>query len=424
MPEGLKNAGPTFTRMIGEVFKPQIGRNIQAYIDDLIAKSGDRANHISDLAETFANMRRAGVKLNPEKCVFGVTKGKILGCLISAKRIEVNPDKIKAIREMEEPKTKKDMKNLNGRVATLNRFISRSAKQSLPFFKALMGKGKIEWGPEQSKAFAELKAYIEEMAILSLPLPSEPLFLYVAASKAAVSAALVREVDGEKEKYQSPVYFVLEALSGSKLLYSELEKIAYAVVMATRKLRHYFEAHRVTVLTDQPLNDLIINKKATFRITKWAKELSEHTIDFGKRSAIKSQVLAPFLVDWTSPSNVAQDEELVPVWEIRCDGAWGRKGAEIVAIVTSPAGVKLRYVARLDYSDPSDMCTNNTTEYEALLLGLRKVRALGASNFLVKCDTEVIKDHVEKESEAKEPELVKYLAEVRKMETHFRGFII
>jgi ribonuclease HI len=153
-------------------------------------------------------------------------------------------------------------------------------------------------------------------------------------------------------------------------------------------------------------------------------ELSEHTIDFRKRSAIKSQVLADFVMDWTSPRNTAGDEELVPVWEIRCDGAWGRKGAGIAAIITSLVGVKLRYAARLDYSDPSDRCTNNTTEYEAFLLGLRKVRALEASNFLVKCDTEVIKDHVEKESEAKEPELVKYLAEVRKMEMHFRGFTI
>jgi hypothetical protein len=87
MPKGLKNASPTFTRMTREVFKPQIGRNIQAYVDDLIVKSGDGPNHISDLAETFANMRRAGLKLNLEKCVFWVTKGQILGCLISAKRI-------------------------------------------------------------------------------------------------------------------------------------------------------------------------------------------------------------------------------------------------------------------------------------------------------------------------------------------------
>jgi hypothetical protein len=151
MPEGLKNAGPTFTRMTREVFKPQIGRNIQAYVDDLIVKSGDRAGHVNDLAETFANMRRAGLKLNQEKCVLGVTKGKILGCLISAKRIEANPDKIRAIREMEEPKTKKDIQKLNGRDAALNRFISRSTEQSLPFFKALKGKGKIKWGLIKAK---------------------------------------------------------------------------------------------------------------------------------------------------------------------------------------------------------------------------------------------------------------------------------
>jgi hypothetical protein len=137
MPEGLKNAGPTFTIMTREVFKPQIGRNIQAYVDDLIVKRSDRAGHVSDLAETLANMRRVGLKLNPEKCVFGVTKGKILRYLISAKRIEANLDKIRAIREMEEPKTKKDIQKLNGRVAALNIFISRSTERRLPFFKAL-----------------------------------------------------------------------------------------------------------------------------------------------------------------------------------------------------------------------------------------------------------------------------------------------
>jgi hypothetical protein len=141
MPEGLENAGSTFTRMTGIVYKPQIGRNIQAYVDDLIVKSTNRASRVSDLAETFANMRRAGLKLNPEKCVFGVTKGKILGCLISAKRIEANLDKIRAIREMEETKTKKDTQKLNGWLAALNKIISRSAERSLPFFKALNGLG-------------------------------------------------------------------------------------------------------------------------------------------------------------------------------------------------------------------------------------------------------------------------------------------
>jgi hypothetical protein len=143
--------------------------------------------------------------------------------------------------------------------------------------------------------------------------------------------------------------------------------------MVTRKLRHYFEAHKVNVLTDQPLNDLFINKEVSSRIAKWETDLSEHTIDFGKRSAIKSYVLVDFMADWTSPGCCSGDDELVPLWEIRCDGAWGRKGAEIAAIITSPMGIKLKYTGRLDYSYPSDKCTNNTTEYEVLLLGLRKV---------------------------------------------------
>jgi hypothetical protein len=91
MLEGLKNVGSTFTRMTGTVFKPQIGRNIQAYVDNLIVKSSNRASHVGYLAETFANMRRAGLKLNTEKCVFGVTKGKIWDASSPPKELKPTP---------------------------------------------------------------------------------------------------------------------------------------------------------------------------------------------------------------------------------------------------------------------------------------------------------------------------------------------
>jgi hypothetical protein len=93
MPEGLKNAGCTFSRMIAIVLHPQLGRNILAYVDDIVDKSIQRRDHISDLAETFTNLRAANLKLNPEKCIFGIHKGKILRCLVSTKGIEANPDK-------------------------------------------------------------------------------------------------------------------------------------------------------------------------------------------------------------------------------------------------------------------------------------------------------------------------------------------
>jgi hypothetical protein len=101
MPEGLKNVGGSFNRMTAKVLQSQIGRNVLTYVDDMVVKSTKQENHVADLQETFANFGRAGLKLNPEKCVFRVKKGKFLGCLVSTKGIEANPSKIEAILQME-----------------------------------------------------------------------------------------------------------------------------------------------------------------------------------------------------------------------------------------------------------------------------------------------------------------------------------
>ena len=131
MPEGLKNDAPTFCRMTKATFKDQVGRNIFTYVDDVVVASRKRSSHIQDLAETFANMREAQLKLNPEKCVFGVHKGKVLGCLVSLKGIKANPDKIKAILQMKPPQSQKEVQRLTGRIASLNRFIAKLADRSL-----------------------------------------------------------------------------------------------------------------------------------------------------------------------------------------------------------------------------------------------------------------------------------------------------
>jgi hypothetical protein len=97
MLEGLHNAGPTFCKMMKVTLKDQVGRNVLSYVDDIVVASKKRAPYIYDLTETFTNMRKAKLKLNPEKCVFRVTRGRVLGCLVSTKGIEASPDKIKAI---------------------------------------------------------------------------------------------------------------------------------------------------------------------------------------------------------------------------------------------------------------------------------------------------------------------------------------
>jgi hypothetical protein len=153
MPEGLKNARGSFSRMTAKVLHSQIGRNVLTYVYDIIVKSTKQENQIVDLQETFANFRQAGLKLNPEiKCVFGVKKGKFLGYLVSTKGIEANPNKIEAILRMEPPNTKKGAQRLAGRLTSLNRFISRSAERNLPFFEILKSTEVFQWGPAQQKA--------------------------------------------------------------------------------------------------------------------------------------------------------------------------------------------------------------------------------------------------------------------------------
>ena len=223
-------------------------------------------------------------------------------------------------------------------------------------------------GPEQDKAFEELKRYLENLAVMTSPLPEAELLLYIATSSSAVSAALVEERMVEETLKQLPIYFVSEALSGSKLLYSEMEKMAYVVVMAARKLRHYFQSLKIKVPTSFPLRDMFENREASGRIGKWATLLASHTIDFVPRSAIKSQVLVDFVADWT-PSAPSQNPPVIEViWQLECDRAYCKNSSGASAILTAPSGTQLKYAARLDFPG----YTNNVAEYEGLLLGLRK----------------------------------------------------
>jgi hypothetical protein len=162
------------------------------------------------------------------------------------------------------------------------------------------------------------------------------------------------------------VYFISEVLTGSKRFYSEIEKICYAVVMSAHKLRHYFEAHTIKVLTNQPLNDIFGNRDSSGRISKWAMELSEHIVDFEKSSAIKCQILADFVEEWTEPGFAVEGAFLESAWLICCDGAWSTTGAGAAAILTSPLGIKLCYTAWLQFHNKANKCTNNIAEHEAI----------------------------------------------------------
>jgi hypothetical protein len=139
-------------------------------------------------------------------------------------------------------------------------------------------------------------------------------------------------------------------------------------------LKHYFQAHKIRVLTNYPLKEVLQSFRTTGRLGKWVAELSQHFIEFEKRISIKSQVRADFIADWT-PSQSSSEEKKQPEWTIYCDDAWGFAGAGAAAIITSPSGIKMKYAARLEFQ-----CTNNIAEYEAILPGLRKEKQWESKN--------------------------------------------
>nr|XP_023924890.1 uncharacterized protein LOC112036313 [Quercus suber] len=365
----------TYQRLVNKMFNKQIGKNMEVYVDDMLVKSKEELAHLDDLKETFATLKQYQMKLNPSKCVFGVVSGKFLGFLVSQRGIEANLEKVQAIINMESPKTIKEVQKLTRRIAALNRFVSRATDKCLPFFKTL--KQAFAWTDECEAAFQELKRYLSNPPLLSLSKEGENLYLYLTVSDTAVSGALIRE-EGKK---QLPVYYVSQAFQGAESRYPKIEKIAFALIVASQKLRQYFQANPILVMMDQPIKKSMNKPEVAGRMVQWAIELSQFDIEYHPRTAIKAQAL----------------------------------GGVGVVIVT-PEGEILKYGVQLKF-----LATNNEAEYEGILTGLRLGKVLGAKNLLVQNDSKLVIGQIQGEYEAKEERIQKYLKLTKCLTQEFDG---
>jgi hypothetical protein len=168
---GLKNAGATYQKAIQKCLNTQIGKNVEAYVDDVVIKATEEDKLIADLTETFANLREFHWKLNPTKCVFGVPSGLLLGFMVGQQGIEANPAKIIAIRKMAKPSNKKDVMKLTSIMAALGRFINKLGEKGLPFFMLLKKADKFVWGDEAQQAFEALKESLTTPPVMTPPIP-------------------------------------------------------------------------------------------------------------------------------------------------------------------------------------------------------------------------------------------------------------
>ncbi|GKB91087.1 reverse transcriptase domain-containing protein [Tanacetum coccineum] len=306
MPFSLKNASATYQRLVDKAFDSQVGRNIEVYVDDLVIKSHTEAEMLRDIDEMFR----------------------------TPKGIKPFPDKTEVVLQLPFLRTIKEVQSLNGKLASLNRFLSKSAE----------------------------------------------------------SAVLMTE----RGTVQTPVYFISRALQGPELNYTPTEKLVLSLVFAAKRLRRYFQAHPIAVITDQPIKQIISRPDVAGRLQKWSVMLREHNITYRPRTSVKGQILADFLIE--KPDESPSDTSVVE---------------------TPPKGTEFTYALRFQFTT-----SNNEAEYEALIAGLRIAAQMGVRNVHVKVDSKLVANQVLGAYVAKEENMIKYLKKVKSLVSGFVNFSI
>ncbi|GKV31333.1 hypothetical protein SLEP1_g40029 [Rubroshorea leprosula] len=336
------------------------GPKKQAAIDEEIKKLLPR------MCIDFTNLNEACPKdphplPNVEKLVERAAGHERMSFLDANSGIEVNPEKVQAVQQMEPPRTVKDVQRLTGRVAALHKFIARSAERCLPFFNALREPKNFQWTDECQQAFDELKQYLASAPILSKPVERKSLYLYLGVTKEAVSLVLLRK----ENKHQKPTCYVSKVLQGAEQNYPLAEKATFALVYTARKLRAYFQSHQIVVYTDLPLRKILQKPELSGRLIEWSIKLSEYDLKFQPRTTIKGQAVADFLVECLSVT-VGDKAPEHPVWVLYVDGAANIEGSGAGAVLVGPDGFKFKHALRFKFQT-----TNYAAEYEALIYGLK-----------------------------------------------------
>ncbi|XP_016168240.1 uncharacterized protein LOC107610752 [Arachis ipaensis] len=366
---GLKNAGATYQRLMNKIFTDLIGKMVEVYVDDILAKTTQPEDLLSDLGNVFASFQQHGMRLNPLKCAFTMEAGKFLGFMITQREVEANPEKCQAILQMKSPDCVKDVQRLSGRLTALSRFLGTSAAKALPFFN-LMRKGiAFEWTPTCEEAFNHFKEILATPPVLGKPKVGEPLYLYLAITDEAMVAVLVRE----EWKVQQPIYFVNKALQGAELRYSKLEKLALALLTSSCRLQQYFQGHQVVVRTDQGIRQILQKPNLAGRMMTWAIELSQYDLQYEPRHAIKAQAMTDFLVE----------------------------------------SIKFEFPV-----------SNNQAEYKALLGSLILAQEVRATRLEVCSDSQVVTSQVNGTYQARDSLLQKYLEKVKELSKQFEEVTI
>ncbi|CAL9022416.1 unnamed protein product, partial [Prunus brigantina] len=289
--------------------------------------------------------------------------------------------------------------------------------ESGKFLGFMVSQRGIEANPEKIRALVEMVPPANKKEV------QKTLGLYLSVSECAVSSVLTREVNGS----QRAVYYVSRALTGTENRYPLIEKLALALIVTARRLRPYFQAHPISVLTTQPLRQVLHRPEVSGRLIKWSVELSEFHIEYRPRTAMKGQAVADFISEFTpsilsleplSPTPPPPPPE-EPSWLLHVDGASNRHGGGAGIVLSAPDGTAVEYALRFQFR-----ATNNEAEYEALLAGLRLAHDLGAQGLRAHSDSLLIVNQINDTYQARGRRMTQYVKEAQRLASQFAHFAI
>ncbi|GJQ94238.1 reverse transcriptase domain-containing protein [Tanacetum coccineum] len=264
-----------------------------------------------------------------------------------------------------------------------------------------------------------MKQLIAELPTLTAPMEKEEHIVYLAASKEAVSAVLMTEREAKKMS----IYFVSRVLQGPEVNYTPMEKLVLALVHASKRLKRYFQAPTIIVITDQPIKQVLSRPEVAGRLQKWSIELGEYDIQYRPRTSVKGQILADFIVerleDDPQDAPMEAEEEISDLWILFTDGSSYVNGSGAGLILINLEGAEFTYALIFKFD-----ATNNEAEYEALIAGLRIADQMGIKNLQANVDSRLVATQVNGSYIAKESGMVQYLKKVRALTSSLKKFSI
>jgi ribonuclease HI len=422
MPFGLKNAGATYQREMVTLFHDMMHKEIDVYVDDMIAKSKDEENHIPALKKLFERLRTYQLKLNPAKCTFRVKSGKLLGFVVSNNGIEVDPDKVKAIQAMTAPKTEKEVRSFLGRLNYIARFISQLTVTCEPIFRLLRKKNPGVWDEDCQEAFDKIKQYLQNPPLLVPPVPGKPLILYLTVTESAMGCVLGQHDEfGRKEQV---IYYLSKKFTECESHYNMIEKLCCGLVWSVKRLRQYMLYYTTWLISKIDLLKYIFEKPyMSNRLARWQVLLAEYDIIYKTRKSMKGSAIADHLADNAiedyEPLNFDfPDEDVLVIesdwWTMYFDGAVNVYGNGAGAVIISPEGKQYPISIKLQFS-----CTNNTAEYEACIHGLEAALELKIGKLEVYGDSMLIICQTKGEWQTKDEKLKPYQEYLSKLAENF-----